>query len=166
MGCEYCELEQGRAQIIYEDEEVVAAIKDTAVHPGQVTVFSRQHFTILEMVPEALLQRCFVLANKVGIAIFESLEAQGTNVIISNGLSAGQKVPHFGIEIIPRREGDCLNLQWVPKEMREDDLEMTLNLLRSVEKQKTVEKAEPEKKEVKEVAGKENYMIKSLRRLP
>jgi len=164
MKCDYCELERERFNIIYEDELAVAAVKDAAVLPGQVTIFPRQHFTILEMVPNDVLRHCIVLANKVGSAIFDALEAQGTNIIIQNGLAAGQNVPHFGIEVIPRREGDGLNFQWPSKQLTEDELEMLFQELEEGKKTKAEEAPESNEPPTKE--EKENYLLNSLRRLP
>jgi len=172
MNCEYCELEKGRSKILYQDEQVIAVVKDTGVHPGQITIFPKEHFTILEMVPEDILQKCFILANKVGIAVFEGLDAQGTNIIIQNGLSAGQKVPHFGIEVIPRREQDGLNFQWATKQLQEDELDGTFKMLKEGEKKEEKKEEKVEKKEEVKIEKKseskeeENYMLKQLRRIP
>ena len=172
MKCEYCELLEKKEDIIYADEEIVVAVKDKVATPGQLTVFPREHLTILEMVPPDLLEKCAVVANKVSIAIFEGLGSQGTNIIVQNGLGAGQSVPHFGIEIIPRQESDGLNFQWQPKQLMEDEIEITHSLLvegidqtgKVIKKEKKIDSKE--KKEVKEEKGKKNYLLKSLRRLP
>jgi len=179
MKCEYCDLveRQNELEILYEDKDVVIAIKDFCVIPGQITVFPKQHFTILETVPDDVLQKCFLMANKVSVAIFESMGVQGTNLLVSNGLGAGQKVPHFSIEVIPRREGDGLNLQWPTKEMSEDDRETAFLMLKEdasklVDIGKKKEAPKEEKKEEKisdkteKGEKKENYLLKSLRRLP
>jgi histidine triad (HIT) family protein len=174
MKCEYCEIieRNKEPEIIYQDEEVIVAIKDLTTATGQVTVFPRKHYTILEMVPENILEKCAVLANKAGMAIFDGLAAQGTNVVIQNGLGAEQKVPHFGIEVIPRREEDDIELQWEPKQMREDELEATLIAIKeSLENKEEikVEKVSEEKgkdKENKKKSDKDNYILKSLRKLP
>jgi histidine triad (HIT) family protein len=171
MKCEYCEIiERNREpEIIYQDEEVIVAIKDLTTTTGQVTVFPREHNTILEMVPDNILEKCAILANKVGMAIFDGLAAQGTNVLIQNGLGAEQKVPHFGIEIIPRREGDDLNLQWEPKQVMEDELEATLMAIKeSLNKKEEVkvEKTEEKEEGKKEKSDKDNYLLKSIRKIP
>jgi len=174
MKCEYCEIieRNKEPEIIYQDDDVVVAIKDLTTTTGQVTVFPRKHYTILEMVPENILEKCAVLANKAGIAIFDGLAAQGTNVMIQNGLGAEQKVPHFGIEIIPRREGDGINLQWDPKQMMEDELEATLMAIKeSLDKKEEikVEKVEEKggkDKEKKKKSDKDNYILKSIRKTP
>ncbi|MBU0470219.1 MAG: HIT family protein [Nanoarchaeota archaeon] len=192
MKCEHCDIvdRNTKAQILYEDEEVLVAVKDVVTTPGQITVFPREHFTILEMVPNKILQKCSIIANKVGAAVFEALGAQGTNIIIQNGLGAGQKVPHFSIEVIPRRESDGLNFQWQPKHLAEDEIDLVLKLLKEeADKINLKEELKKERKEVleqiskngKEVTvkdpetktemkveqkNKEDYLLKSLRRIP
>jgi histidine triad (HIT) family protein len=176
MKCEYCDIldRKSTADILYEDNDIVIAIKDFSIAPGQITVFPKQHFTIMEMVPDDILQKCFTLANKVSVAIFESMGAHGTNIIVQNGLGAGQKVPHFAVEIIPRREGDGLNLQWAPKELSEDEKETSYLLIKE-EGDKLVDIGKKkEKKEVSQIvtekisglSGKDNYLLKSLKRIP
>ncbi|MBT3814761.1 HIT family protein [Candidatus Woesearchaeota archaeon] len=181
MKCEHCDIINGnsKAKIIFEDNEVVVAIKDLAVSPGQVTVFPKEHFTILELVPNNILEKCANLANKVGVAVFDGLAAQGTNILIKNGLGANQNVPHFSIDIIPRREEDGLDLTWAPKQLMEDEMEtalMTLNkeldnVLKDNKEQETksdekVEKQGKGAKKEKSKEDKDNYLLKTIRRIP
>ncbi len=170
MKCEYCEIVEEKRNLVYEDNEVIAAIKDTALASGQVTIFPREHFTIMELVPDFLLQKCAVLANKAGVAIFEAMGCQGTNVFIQNGLAGGQKVPHFAIEVVPRTENDGVQLTWQPQQVAEDELEITaLTLKEELEKPKKEIKKENNEKQPEKVAEKENktnYLLKALKRLP
>ena len=180
MECEYCEIAQhkGKAEILFEDQDIIIAIKDTAAIAGQITIFPKNHFTILEMVPDAILKRCASLSNAVSTTIFETMGCQGTNIIIQNGLGAGQKVPHFAVEVLPRREGDGLNLQWEPKQLSEDEMSTAYLMLKeegdkivNVGKESkaapVVVKSKEEKKVIKaEGSGKDNYLLKSLRKMP
>jgi histidine triad (HIT) family protein len=181
MKCEYCEIAdlQSKAEIIYEDDEVIAAIKDVVATPGQITVFPKEHFTILEMVPNKIVKKCADIANKIGIAVFESLGAQGTNIIIQNGLAAGQSVPHFAIEIIPRREGDGINLQWQPQQIPEDEMERAFfEIKEEGDKIKNFDDKEVKENEIavddgdtkmvmkKNKSDKDNYLLKSLKKIP
>ncbi len=126
MRCEYCEIveRESKAPILYIDEELVVAVKDKVLAPGQITVFPRAHYTILEMVPELILAKCSVVANKVSMALFESLGCHGTNIVIANGISAGQSVPHFGIEVVPRIPDDTVGLRWEGKQFSDDEFEI------------------------------------------
>lgn len=181
MECEYCDILTGKskAQLLYEDDVVIVAVKDMVYTPGQITVFPRKHFTILEQVPDEIVAQCMTVADKTSRAVFEVFQAEGTNILIQNGLGAGQKVPHFAIEVVPRREGDGLNLQWQPTEIGQDDLDIAAHQL-SEEAAKlgdfTAPKKKEEAKEIREGKKKEsksedkekgnNYLLKSLRRIP
>jgi len=180
MKCEYCEIVEGMEKyaVLFQDEQVMIVVKDLIVTPGQITIFPKEHFTILEMVPDAILEKCSTLANKVSMAIFESLGSHGTNILIQNGLGAGQKVPHFAIEVIPRIENDNLPLQWPPKQLMDDDMD-TAHLMikqegdkligigtKKEKKEATPEKKEEPKKVVEDKDGKKNYLLKSIKRLP
>ena len=100
------------------------------------------------MADDAILEKCSAIANKVGIAVFDSLGVQGTNLIINNGLGAGQKVPHFSLDLIPRQREDNLPLFWQPQTSNDEEIGTTFSLLREElvslqhlqEKNKDVEK--------------------------
>ncbi len=175
MNCEYCEMKGREQELIYKDEEIIVAVKDKVLTPGQITVFPQEHFTILEQVPEPILAKCAAVANKVSIAAFETLGSQGTNIIVRNGLGAGQNVPHFGIEIIPRKENDNLNLQWKPVQLPEDEMETAFAAIhdsfKNIEQEKTEKKEEKKEKDKptelsKEHKKEDNYMLKVLKRKP
>ena len=173
MECEYCLIKEQKKNILYQDKEVVVALRDNVLTPGQISVFPAEHFTILEMVPKKILEKCAVLANKVSIAAFEGLGSAGTNILINNGLGAKQDIPHFGIEIIPRIESDGLNLMWEPTPLMEDELEMSFENISEFTKDMSLEdiKVSPAKETKSEPAedSKEpvdNYLLKSQRRIP
>ena len=173
MNCLYCQQGEEKRDLLYADEEVVVALPEQALAPGHVLVYPKEHLTIFEVVPEKILLKCASVANKAGMAIFEALGVQGTNVIVRNGLGAGQNVPHFAFEVIPRQENDGLNLLWDPKPLAEDELESTLAILKDESKKKEVkvEKKEaqeikPESKEAKKEEWKDNPLLSNLRRIP
>lgn len=177
MNCEFCEIARKKikAEIVYEDEVVVALVKDLAVFPGQIIIFPKEHYTILELVPDSIIHRLFTVANQLSMALFESLGVQGTNLIVENGTAAGQKVPHFSINVIPRKEGDQLNLQWKTKQLLEEEMD-TAYLILKEEGDKLVIAKEKKKEEiiiqgnktkiVVEKEGENNYLLKQLRRVP
>ncbi len=163
MTCEHCEL--SNLEILFQNETLVVAVKDKVFTPGQITVFPKEHFTIMEQVPEEILAACAKMANKVSVAVFDSLGSEGTNILVQNGTGAGQKVPHFSIEVIPRRQEDGLNFQWQPKHLTEDDLAMTLDVLKKGLESKGEVKVESAKEEAPK-RDEDNYLLKSLRRIP
>ena len=62
-------------------------------------------------------------ANKISIILFEALKVHGTNIIVNNGVPAGQKIPHFSIDILPRRTDDNLKLDWTLKQATPEALD-------------------------------------------
>lgn len=165
MTCPYCEIR--KESILYEDETIAVLMRDESFAVGQATVVPKKHLTIMELVDDDILKKCGRAANAVGIAIFEALGVQGTNVLIQNGLGAGQKAPHFSIDIIPRREDDGVALQWASQEADDVELATTASLLKEQEQPASIpassdassEKAAPE-------ALVDNQLLANLRRIP
>ncbi len=178
MTCELCNIINGesKAAVLYEDDTTFIAVRDNVLTPGQITVFPREHAPILEMIPDNVLGHCANLANGVSVAVFETLGAKGTNLLVRNGLGAGQNIPHFSIEVVPRQENDGLNLQWEPKQILEDEMDRMFVLLKDElvslqqQKPKTEEKAVEKKEDVNGEKSKEvekpNYLLKSIKRIP
>lgn len=176
--CDYCEIVAGRqpAQVIYKDDDVVAFVAYNAITDGQITIIPTKHFTILEMIPHELLNKLGDVTNKVGMSVFDGLGAAGTNILIQNGLDAGQSVPHFSMHVVPRKENDGLKLEWEPKEIDEPTMEdafmlittNTENLDISKEDGSEIVANEGDTQVVLEKTDdeEENYLIKSLRRRP
>lgn len=176
MKCDYCEIAKKKlkSEIVYEDNQIIAVVKDLAAIPGQICVFPKEHYTIIEFVPNDVINHLFRVVNKVSVALFETLGIQGTNIIVQNGTAAGQKVPHFCVEVIPRKENDGLNLDWKAKQFMEDEMDTAYLLLKEEGEQLVV--ALEEKKEivikdkktevVLEKEGEDNYLLKQLKRVP
>ena len=118
MKCNYCEKIERK---IYEDEVCIGFLNDKPSAPGHVILIPKEHFTILEQVPESIVGHLFNISNQLSSILFEVLEAQGTNVIVQNGIGAGQTQAHVSLHIIPRKENDGLNFQWKPKELSEEE---------------------------------------------
>src|SRR3989338_11408811 len=107
---------------IYEDEFVMAVLDVNGSNPGHCFVMPKNHYPILEQVPDAEIGSLFNISNRISSAIFESFGAQGTNIFVANGIPAGQTVAHFIINVIHRKENDGINLQWKPKQLTEEEM--------------------------------------------
>ena len=170
MECENCEIIEKKKLLIFEDDVALVAFKQNPASLGHILIIPKNHYTIIEQIPEEELGHLFNLANKASVILFEGLNALGTNIIIQNGVSAGQKKPHVEINVIPRQEKDGLNFQWIPKQLTEDEMETAEVQLKEILEEKEVktieeqEKQEPE--EIKQQEDKDNMMIKHLERVP
>ncbi|MFH1591265.1 MAG: HIT domain-containing protein [archaeon] len=144
--CEYCRiLEDSNTPKIYEDEHVVAFASAKPVAEGQITIISKRHHPIIELVPDYVVADIFSVANKVSMALFDELKVEGTNILVQNGVPAGQQVAHFSAHVVPRRQNDGLNYQWEPKKLTEE--EMSTIEIKYKEETTTIGTFEDEKKE-------------------
>lgn len=160
---------------IYEDERTIAVLDVNGSVPGHAFVIPKNHYPILEQVPNEELGHHFAVANKVSSAIFENLKSQGTNIFVANGIPAGQKIAHFMINVIPRRQNDNINLQWKTKQLNEEEISAVELKLKDqiknigiVKPEKTQKaKAIPEKKESIAITDDEDdYFMRQIRRIP
>lgn len=173
MTCALCEIGEGKGEVrkIFEDDKVIAFLKQKPSAFGHIILTTKKHYTILEQVPDPEISHIFSVANKLSTAAFESLGGGGTNIIIQNGSGAGQMHPHFCIEIIPRRENDGLNFQWQPKQLSEEEMS-TVELTLKQETGAISVGGEKKKEVIKDdgkaetLEGEDNYLIRSLRKIP
>src|SRR3989344_5369816 len=124
--CEFCGIVQGafESEQLYEDDKVLAVLHLKPAVPGQILIFTKEHFPIIEQVPDFIIGHAFAVANKLSIAMFDVIGAQGSNMVVENGNAAGQTIPHFSITLLPRHENDGLNLQWQPKKISDDEMDI------------------------------------------
>ena len=172
--CIVCQIVEDKipSKKIYEDELILAVLDVNGAMPGHCFVMPKNHYPIIEQVPDIEIGRLFQVSNKISSAIFESLGSQGTNIFVANGIPAGQTVAHFTINVIPRKESDGINLQWPPKQLTEE--EMSTVELRLKEQTKNIGHFEKEEKKSKIQTPKqipltedeEEYFTKQMRRLP
>ena len=174
-GCIICQIVGNKipSKRVYEDELIMAVLDVNGSNPGHCFVMPKNHYPIIEQVPDIEIGRLFQVSNKISSAIFESIGAQGTNIFVANGIPAGQTVAHLTINVIPRKENDGINLQWQPKQLSEEEMstvelklkEQTKNI-GHFEKEEKKTKFQPPKKAEILSEDDEEYFSKQMRRLP
>ncbi|PIN81674.1 hypothetical protein COV13_00560, partial [Candidatus Woesearchaeota archaeon CG10_big_fil_rev_8_21_14_0_10_32_9] len=85
-------------ELITQDEDIMVLVPRKAIVPGQIIIAPIQDIVVLEQVPDALLQKMMQIANKMSSLLFETLKCHGTNILIQNGVAAGQ-INKFSINI-------------------------------------------------------------------
>jgi histidine triad (HIT) family protein len=122
MGCIICD--NGSAEnLLYENDKVKIMLAPRPASDGHIIIYSKDHYPILEQVPDDLLKAMSGVANRISMLLFEILKVHGTNILIQNGIPAGQEVPHFAIHVIPRRNDDGIKLDWSLKQATPESLE-------------------------------------------
>lgn len=175
--CLFCKAVKGKTKLekIYEDKKAIAAMHPAPASLGHVLVFPKTHYQIVEQIPDYEIASLFKLVNKLSSAVFEALGVKGTNIIIQNGVAAGQEIPHVCIHIIPRDDNDNINLLWKPKQLNEEEMSTVELKLKEgtkdigsfeTEEKKAPVKIEEKTEKLKQTEKGENYLIKQLERIP
>jgi histidine triad (HIT) family protein len=108
MDCIFCDIinRKGEAEILFENDKVMAFLDIRPVNYGHTLVIPKKHFSnFTELTPDILSELGSVTQMMSG-AIQKALKSDGFNVIINNGAAAGQTVYHFHFHIIPRFNSD------------------------------------------------------------
>ncbi len=170
MSCFICDMVDAEKFIIYQDKLVIAMLAPQPAAEGHIIVATRNHLPIFENVPDDALSHLFIVANRISTSIFELLKARGTNITVNNGIPAGQDIPHFHINIIPRRENDPLDFKWQPLQMTHEEMEQIAAKIkdRCDYIGHEAPKPKPVVLDTKEVKpeSEEDYRIKQLDRMP
>lgn len=103
-NCLFCKIIRREipANIIYEDEEVLAFLDIFPVSKGHTLIIPKNHAQDLSAGSEsdavAIMRTAHFLAPK----IIQSLGATGYNLGLNNGADAGQEVFHTHLHLMPR----------------------------------------------------------------
>lgn len=181
MDCKLCNITENKQLLqgmkLYEDEMCIALLSKKPASLCHVIVYPKKHATIIEQVSDEEVMQIFKVCNKISRAMFESLNIQGTNILVQNGVAAGQDEPHFCMHIVSRMENDGIKLSWEPKKMSEEEMstvelqyrQMTDgNVFESkkAEKKEAVPVKEEKAEEKEEDSDEENYMLKYFNKMP
>ena len=98
------------ADIVYEDEHIVAFRDIKPVAPVHVLIIPRKPIATLEdATPEDHAALGHLLMKVPGIAARLGLTATGYRLVLNNGRDAGQEVPHLHFHLLAGRK-----LAWPP----------------------------------------------------
>lgn len=129
--CIFCQIVAGKIQSrkIYEDDKVVALLDINPANPGHTLLVTKEHYSIMPQVPDDDVAHVFMVVKSLSNSMLKSIDAHGTNIIVANGITAGQRAQHFMVHVIPRRENDALNFVLPQKAMEQNEIEAVGNKL-------------------------------------
>lgn len=151
--CPFCAIAQRKIQshIVYEDDNVMAILDINPATKGHTLLFPKNHHQILSQLKQEEIAHIFKITNMLSKTAFEALKAEGTNIFIANGATAGQKSPHVLIHIIPRYTDDGINFEWEHKKSEEKELvEIAENLRKNIKLEDQVIDIQTKKEEEKQ----------------
>jgi len=115
--CIFCKISEGQipSTTLYEDNDFRVIFDVGPASKGHALILPKKHFDDVFSMDEETASKIFVVAVKVAKAMKEVLNFDGMNIVQNNGIIAGQTVFHFHMHLIPRYEGDTVNIGWVPQ---------------------------------------------------
>ena len=129
--CIFCQIIAGKVQSrkVYEDDSVIAILDVNPANPGHMLIMPKEHYSIMPQMPDEETGHIFAVAKALSNAALRSLEVQGSNIIVANGVAAGQRAQHFMVHLIPRKENDNLSFQVPQKTIEDAELKKIRNVL-------------------------------------
>jgi histidine triad (HIT) family protein len=131
-NCIFCKIANGEipSATLYEDEEFRVILDLGPASKGHALILPKKHAANIYELPDELAGKAMILAKKMATKLTEALECDGFNLVQNNGEVAGQTVFHFHMHLIPRYEGDQVNLGWKPGSLSEEDKEEIFSKLK------------------------------------
>ena len=125
--CIFCAIVAGDmpAEIVDSDERTVAFMDINPANTGHALVIPREHSADLMEISDEDLAATMAAARRLAGRMRETLHPDGFNVINACGAAAWQTVFHFHLHVVPRHEGDPLELPWVPSPGDPDEIAAT-----------------------------------------
>lgn len=120
--CLFCKIssKQITANIVYEDENNMAFLDINPTNYGHTLVMPKQHYETFVQTPDEILQKTIIAVKKIAQAILKLPNIDGVNIMVNNGKTAGQVIPHLHFHIIPRLETDELQ-HWKGEAYKSDE---------------------------------------------
>lgn len=114
--CIFCAIARGDgpAEIVDSDERTVAFMDINPGARGHALVIPRAHARDLHTVSPEDLAATMETARRLAGGMRERLDADGVNLLNAAGRAAWQTVFHFHVHVLPRWEGDPIELPWRP----------------------------------------------------
>ena len=130
--CLFCGIVAGEvpAQIVDSDDATVAFMDINPATRGHALVIPRSHAADLIEIGDSDLAATMAAARRLAARMRASLEPAGFNLVNSCGAAAWQTVFHFHVHVVPRYEGDPLELPWVPAPGDPDEIAAAADQIR------------------------------------
>lgn len=132
-NCIFCKIitKQIPAEILLEDEHVVAILDIHPIHFGHSLVIPKIHCKDFLELPETSYHSVLHAAKLIASALVDTQHLDGYNLFSNNGQIAGQSVFHFHMHVTPRYCDDNIRFVLNLKQYPDGELHRYGDLIRS-----------------------------------
>jgi histidine triad (HIT) family protein len=123
MDCIFCKIAGGEipSNTVYEDDTFRVILDIAPANPGHCLILPKSHAADIFELDSELVASAHSLAKKIATAVKSAVKADGINIVQNNGAAAGQSVSHYHVHIIPRFNGDKVQLNSEGKSLADDE---------------------------------------------
>lgn len=127
-NCIFCKIAAGEipSATLYEDDDFRVILDIEPASKGHALILPKEHYANLYELDDAIAAKALVLAKKMVTKLTDILGCDGYNIVQNNGTVAGQSVFHYHMHLIPRYEGDTVDIKWKLGTLTEEDKEEIL----------------------------------------
>ncbi|KAI3749700.1 hypothetical protein L2E82_20316 [Cichorium intybus] len=121
--CVFCKIIRGDAPALklYEDDTCLCILDTNPVSPGHCLIIPRCHFPSLVATPPSVVAVMCSKVPYISKAVMKATGSDSFNLLVNNGVAAGQVIFHTHIHIIPRRARDRL---WASESLKRHPLKV------------------------------------------
>lgn len=132
-NCVFCRIVKGElpASKVYEDASTLVFMDLQSVNPGHMLVVVKPHCANIYELDDDLAGAVFRTAARMARAVKAAYGCDGVTLFQANEKAGAQTVFHFHIHVLPRWEGDGLELAWPAKNPSREALEAMAEKLRA-----------------------------------
>lgn len=130
--CIFCKIANGEipSATIFEDRDFRVMLDIGPATRGHVLILTKEHYDNIFEIDAETAGKLFSLASVIARAMKKVLNCDGMNVLQNNGTIAGQTVFHFHLHLIPRYEGDQVNVSWPQGSITEEEKAELVNSIK------------------------------------
>lgn len=127
-NCIFCKIANGEipSATLYEDDDFRVILDLGPASKGHALILPKTHAANIYELSDETAGKAMIVAKHVASKMNEALGCDGLNVVQNNGEIAGQTVFHFHMHLIPRYQGDTVQIGWKPGELTDADKEEIL----------------------------------------
>lgn len=117
-NCIFCKIANGEipSKTLYEDDSFRVILDISPASKGHAIILVKNHAENIYNLSDEDAGKIYVVAKKVAIAMQKVLKCDGMNILQNNGEAAGQTVFHLHMHVIPRYNGDQVQIKWTPQD--------------------------------------------------
>lgn len=132
--CIFCKLANGEipTKSIFEDDYLKAIMDISPANKGHIIIIPKTHAANIFELENSFVEKAFVLAKNIAVAVKEVTSCDGVNILQNNGVAAGQTVFHFHVHVVPRFEKDDITIAWKQQSYAEGEADEIAKKLSSL----------------------------------